>query len=564
MPEAVPSIFPGCPAHLTKETPVLRSTVLVSSESRHTREQQLLSQKVENFFKDDEIKDFEHLSASVGDQVLPSEVLFLKVDNTLVFYQVLVGIVPTISFSLTVDSTLQFQMTKNNKEFSRSKLDHITKEHKISTWSVLLNILAFLKNVEVEKKQSIEDSIEDACKMLDIVCQKNDTSNIVTKVAFLVEQLRLAAKAPKQRRYGGSVLSMAYHWHQKSPALYRTILAEDVLSLPSASHLKRLSTAISVDLGFSESTKTYLKARERKLNDQEKIVGIVMDEVYSQKKVEYMNGKFFGKETGHHTKTILAVMISSVAGKYKDIVALLPLSGISAEIMEKLFFQILKGLGEIGFQVCHTSLDGHAVNIKFYKLLSAGDIQSSIKNPNSDQQIFLLFDTVHLFKNFYNNFVNKGQFVCDDMEGNTIRPNFAHIKKVFELELNRPVKFAHKLNDKCLFPQQTEKMSTSLAESVFHESTIAALEFYGDQFPDFRDTAKFLRIIRIWWNVVNVRTPTIGLRKRDPTKNFVSSNKSSDDSEFDPLLFLHNFTSWLQRWQQSKEQGTNFNFYLRV
>jgi len=38
-----------------------------------------------------------------------------------------------------------------------------------------------------------------------------------------------------------------------------------------------------VELGFSESAKTYLKARERKFNNQEKIVGIVMDSVQSEK-----------------------------------------------------------------------------------------------------------------------------------------------------------------------------------------------------------------------------------------------------------------------------------------
>jgi len=109
-------------------------------------------------------------------------------------------------------------------------------------------------------------------------------------------------------------------------------------------------------------------------------------------------------------------LISSVAGKYKDIVALLPLNQISADIMEKLYFKVLKGLFEVRFQVCHTSLDGHAVNVKFYKLLSSGGLQDSITNPHSGEKNFLLFDKVHLFKNFYNNFVNKMKFVCDDME----------------------------------------------------------------------------------------------------------------------------------------------------
>ena len=41
-----------------------------------------------------------------------------------------------------------------------------------------------------------------------------------------------------------------------------------------------------------------------------------MDEVYCQKKVQYLNGQFYGLEN-NVTKTMLCTMIKSVAGKYR-------------------------------------------------------------------------------------------------------------------------------------------------------------------------------------------------------------------------------------------------------
>ncbi|QQP35774.1 Putative LOC101234561 [Caligus rogercresseyi] len=57
--------------------------------------------------------------------------------------------------------------------------------------------------------------------------------------------------------------------------------------------------------GVSEGTKAYLKARARKLDEREKIVALLVDEVATAKRVEYSNGAFFGYEEMEPTKTVL-------------------------------------------------------------------------------------------------------------------------------------------------------------------------------------------------------------------------------------------------------------------
>ena len=92
-------------------------------------------------------------------------------------------------------------------------------------------------------------------------------------------------------------------------------------------------------------------------------------------------------------------------------------------------------------------------------------------------------------------------------------------------------------------PAAIEKCNVSLAVSVFHESTINALDQYSNQFPEFGTTASFLRIILSWWNRVNVKSRYIGERKRDRSKYPVSFEN------LDVCEYLSQSCDWLTNWQ---------------
>ena len=53
---------------------------------------------------------------------------------------------------------------------------------------------------------------------------------------------------------------------------------------------------------------------------------VLMDEVYSHHSVQYVNGKIYGAEDWQITKTLLCVMLKAIAGKYSDIVAMVPIA----------------------------------------------------------------------------------------------------------------------------------------------------------------------------------------------------------------------------------------------
>ena len=84
---------------------------------------------------------------------------------------------------------------------------------------------------------------------------------------------------------------MSFMWLKSLTATYKQILSERC-PLPSIRHLQRLNNALTVDLSFAPTTVAYLKARYQKLSECERVIALVIDEVYSAKRVEYTGGNF--------------------------------------------------------------------------------------------------------------------------------------------------------------------------------------------------------------------------------------------------------------------------------
>ena len=164
-----------------------------------------------------------------------------------------------------------------------------------------------------------------------------------------------------------------------------------------------------------------------------------MDEVYVQKSLQYANGKFYGMENNAIVKTLLCVMIKSVAGNYKDVVSITCVVNMNADILHKVWLNVVKVVTELKFDITVTMTDGYSSNVKFFKeKLCDGVMKMWVPNPLSPgNRIFLLFDPTHLFKNIYNNFRTKENFICpsmtNDQESDVTLASFAHIRELFVL-----------------------------------------------------------------------------------------------------------------------------------
>ena len=121
---------------------------------------------------------------------------------------------------------------------------------------------------------------------------------------------------------------------------------------------------------------------------------------------------------------------------------------------------------------------------------------------------------------------------------------------MYELELGKPIKMAHKLSDKVLNPSTIEKTNVKLADSCFHESTINALKYHSNYgHKEFSETAEVLQIFRTWFNAVNVKSLYSSQRTRDENRSAV---KKEDRSI---LGYFQEFTEWLKKWELSGCSG---------
>ncbi len=365
---------------------------------------------------------------------------------------------------------------------------------------------------------------------------------------------------------------------------------QNCLTLPGQTTLNKLTRHVGVP---TEGADAYLRLRFQKLPEREKVVNLLLDEVYVQKHVEYANGEITGLGPGNTpASTVLCFMVSSVCAKYRDMVAFYPMSGLTAAKLNKCFAEVLQMLCEIGFQVLTVCTDNLATNRRFYsQFLCGGKLQSEIPNPITGEPLFLLLDPVHNFKNIFNNWEKKGLFIYPNIPSATApsatprSANFQyvslscvyfcktnifysvlslfcrHICDLFQRERDMPVKLAYKLSYKGLHPTSLQKTSVQWAISVFHESTCKALESYAlnDGLP-WQETAEFVTFIGQLWSIWNVRTPTIGWRKRDDWRNPI---RTCEDTQ---LHFLEKAAEFFENWQKTcaLNQGLSRETFLAV
>lgn len=130
--------------------------------------------------------------------------------------------------------------------------------------------------------------------------------------------------------------------------------------------------------------------------------------MYTSQRVEYSGGSFFGNEKDEPTRTLLAFYISSVCGPYEDLVCFVPVTTLHWDDLLSHFRQVGTALTQIGFQILPILTDGHRTNCRFFKELGGGILRIPVQSPFAENlPLFPIFDSVHLMKNFYNNFERK-------------------------------------------------------------------------------------------------------------------------------------------------------------
>ncbi len=342
---------------------------------------------------------------------------------------------------------------------------------------------------------------------------------------------------------------------------FKRLRDQGVLTFPSVQFLRNLTRQVG---STTDRNEEYLKRRVKELNNFERNVLLMLDEIYTAKRVEYAEaqGRFVGlTENDGVATTALCFMVRSLAGKYRDIISIVPMNKVSARKIRIPFEEALQLLDHVGLNVVAVSADNHSANRKFFTDLGQGNLQASVPNPVTGQPLFLVFDPVHNIKNLYNCFQRKKRFEFPPL---TSRPllttaDFTHLNDLYSHETTKPIKLAPRLTTRVLNPGSIDKTNVQLSMAIIHESTIGALRAYSDNDgKPWRSTAEFLQLLRDLWNVLNAHSPDAGRHKRDLTKDPV---RSVEDWK---LKFLSDFSSFFTLWETSGKPGLTKETFLSV
>lgn len=595
--DAYPTIFPNLPSYLSSKS--------IKRKSPEERRKELETKKtlqVRKLNELDSITSFsefkcKHPSKDLLDFTAicyETSVLFIKLDNT--------NTAPQILVSLRVKSDLKIEVHHNYLKVMDTEFKHVLGYDLLcNKFSKFESLLGTLNSYTVETI-GLKAQVQNISTLLNTCLEtpQEGDEELLKKVKFVEEQVRVALR--KKPKYSPDMLIWACTVFFTYPASYRFIRNSGIMTLPHPSYLKKLSMELGTNRsGIHNSHVTYLKEKAKVLNENELVVNLLLDEIYVKPSVSFKGGKIEGlceSDCKSGASTIQAFMITSIFSKNKDVVGLFPVKSLTAEALLVLCNQVLRVLTEAGYEVVTLISDNNRVNRKMFETMCGGELKYSFKNPfnvRTDAEIFILFDTVHLFKCIRNNWLNQcdsnqsfvippsfgaiqdSQNECADLgeiencspnvkKNTSLSPSFTHdscltpsvktidqeykyasvghLKRLYNTEKSDFIKLAPQLSKKVLFPTPMERQNVSYVVKLFDEKNIASLKLKSTEWKvDVSGTIVFMELISKWWRVVNVKHHLKGKHLRDTACDPIRSVENDAN-----IQFLETFAEWLDTW----------------
>ena len=367
-PGVIPHIFPGLPKYLST-APIPYRGESSTMAGRLENENKKIEEENSLFLMKDEIKDFCALKNELTQLTLPSGCNTVVEEKKISFYFVendvepdTTATAPKLLASVVVFENLTVAAFSSSMNIPKKSYQHLLQNNCVKTFSGLRNLLAHCKSLSDESTSSSMSYIDMAVSALQsfiLVQTKNgDTIANVALLTFIIEQLQLYFKPKEGRRYSATLITMAFLWQLTTTSLYKKL--RNIFILPSLSLLRSYCSGLSVQSGHLDVS--YLKQRLNDLTDQQRTVTLLIDEVYTAKRIEYNNGAFVGiTEEGTVAKTVLTFMIQSSCSKYRDVVCLIPVDKLDTNLLHFWFNKVMSALNDLVFVVV-VSVDNHVCN----------------------------------------------------------------------------------------------------------------------------------------------------------------------------------------------------------
>ncbi len=366
---AVPHIFPSFPTYLQANHSSNVVSTKCTAEQRYLRASEKLVELETEMHVTDTVKSIVEIEEKLKDTCIPSDFVGILRGSAYIFM-----LIPNLEAeepkSVAVDcvirvaETLSVEVYVKNSRLPKNLFNHVLcKSETISSMTELCNLLSVAKSFcDLEKCSDPSGLIEFAIHLikryLNDSKDEDEQDSHAGLLRFICEQLYLCQQKSHARHYTPEMITLAFMWCMTSKSLYTKL--RELFILPTVRRLQQLSEGTSVTTGTVQ--KTYLRQRSATLKEDEKIVILLIDEVYAAQRVEMVNGRIIGMtENGAVAKTVLTFMVQSIRSKYKDVIKIVPVESLTIDILKKHFYSVLQDIADIFITVA-VCVDNHVVN----------------------------------------------------------------------------------------------------------------------------------------------------------------------------------------------------------
>lgn len=559
-PGAVPTLFPGCPEYLsvsqsTRESPQHKRERL---ENRHLENAVTESLNFAEEMKTlSVVSTFEGLLETLKNRkISPYWTQILK-DQNVIFAHITFDNGPWIESCVNIDKNLLVTAYFKKK---------ILKSLNGKSLPFVLNNLKDLFLV-LDELSEFQDSNEIQNHMLSSVTELLENINSEMEnvtLHFFREQLQLLTVPKQCFRYSTELLIFSSLLYSISPHAYKFLRHSGNIILPHPTTIRKLCASLKASPAEEQHNENFLKYAKEKYNllaDCDKTVCLLVDEIHLKPFFDYTGGSILGVSFygENFASSAHVFMVSSLFSPYRDVVHIVPVKTLTADVLHSLIKKTIIGLEHIGFSVLCVSTDNNSINKKAMSLFACPS-QVSIVYPHPvtpGKPLFFVLDPVHILKCIRNNWINqKNHAQCmfypnfdkvhENIEIKTA--SFGTLKKLRELEQGDLLKYGRGLTLKALFPSNLERQNVKLVLKIFNEYVITALTELGKkhELVHCDTTAAYINIILQWWKIMNVKNPRKGIHKRDEFMEPLTMNQNDIRREY-----LQKVLTWLDAWKVS-------------
>nr|XP_054933828.1 uncharacterized protein LOC129387969 [Dermacentor andersoni] len=463
---AVPSLFPNCPAYLSRPQVCVREAPAAKRarlEATYLQKAIMLSQQTQAE------EDAENLVNSFADllKALPSFRCsdfwtVLNKGSKVFFFDLSLQSAPAVRTSVIVSTDLRVEVFFG--ETGVRKCGDVLVPEKLCDLRDLKSLLHMIdqtrKDISTERSEKARHLLTLVSTLLEEVSGKHFACELqewhLEVLKFLKSQVDLVLN--DAGRYPPDLLVFASLLFTISPQAYRFLRSSMKLKMPHPDTIKRLCSSYDVRPETEQQECSFLSYAKRIVStykEHEKSVTLMIDEIHLQSFFDYKAGLVTGAAVNSSTaaKTPHVFMIQSLLSSNKDVVHMLPVAQIDAKALHDFLRKIVLDLEASGFRIIAVISDNNSINRKamsyFAKPASVSIVYQHPADPS--RPLFFVVDPVHIIKCIRNNWLNQRNIdkcmyfpepKSDEAEPKILTASFKVLCQLHEAEKHELLKLA--------------------------------------------------------------------------------------------------------------------------